>query len=153
MVHTFAAIDVGSFELTMKIFEYGGRKPMKEIDCIVTGLSLGADTYATGKISQEKVDELCRVLQHFASVMRSYKVESYKAYGTSAIRETVNSDILLDLIETRTGIRIDTLSNSLTTKLSPVREIFSTTRFREVQPYLILAEEAYRSLFSTKIPL
>ena len=112
MVHTFAAIDVGSFELTMKIFEYGGRKPMKEIDCLVTGLSLGADTYATGKISKEKVDELCRVLQHFSSVMRSYKVESYKAYGTSAIRETVNSDILLDLIETRTGIRIDTLSNS-----------------------------------------
>ena len=31
MVHTFAAIDVGSFELTMKIFEYGGKKPMKEI--------------------------------------------------------------------------------------------------------------------------
>ncbi len=112
MVHTFAAIDVGSFELTMKIFEYGGRKQMKEIDCLVTGLSLGADTYATGKISGEKVEELCRVLSHFASVMRSYKVESYRAYGTSAIRETENSEILLDLIETRTGIHIDTLSNS-----------------------------------------
>ena len=112
MVHTFAAIDVGSFELTMKIYEYGGRKQMKEIDCLVTGLSLGADTYATGKISTEKVDELCHVLSHFASVMRSYKVESYKAYGTSAIRETENSEILLDLIETRTGIHIDTLSNS-----------------------------------------
>ncbi len=112
MVHTFAAIDVGSFELTMKIFEYGGKKQMKEIDCLVTGLSLGADTYATGKISKEKVEELCHVLSHFASVMRSYKVESYKAYGTSAIRETENSGILLDLIETRTGIHIDTLSNS-----------------------------------------
>ena len=98
MVHTFAAIDVGSFELTMKIFEYGGKKQMKEIDCLVTGLSLGADTYATGKISKEKVEELCHVLSHFASVMRSYKVEYYKAYGTSAIRETENSEILLDLI-------------------------------------------------------
>ncbi|MCR4791169.1 MAG: exopolyphosphatase [Lachnospiraceae bacterium] len=112
MVHTFAAIDVGSFELTMKIYEYGGKKPMKEIDCLVTGLSLGADTYATGKISKEKVEELCHVLSHFARVMHSYKVEHYKAYGTSAIRETENSQILLDLIETRTGIHIDTLSNS-----------------------------------------
>lgn len=112
MVHTFAAIDVGSFELTMKIFEYGGKKQMKEIDCLETGLSLGADTYATGKISKEKVEELCKVLSHFASVMRSYNVEDYKAYGTSAIRETENSQILLDLIETRTGIHIDTLSNS-----------------------------------------
>ena len=112
MVHTFAAIDVGSFELTMKIFEYGGKKQMKEIDCLVTGLSLGADTYAMGKISNEKVDELCKVLNHFSDVMRSYKVEDYRAYGTSAIRETENSDILLDLIETRTGIHIETLSNS-----------------------------------------
>ncbi len=112
MVHTFAAIDVGSFELTMKIFEYGGKKPMKEIDCIATGLSLGADTYATGKISNEKVDELCKVLNHFSQIMKSYKVEEYRAYGTSAIRETENSDILLDLIETRTGIHIETLSNS-----------------------------------------
>ncbi len=112
MVHTFAAIDVGSFELTMKIFEYGGKKQMKEIDCLVTGLSLGADTYATGKISKEKVEELCHVLSHFSDVMRAYKCEYYKAYGTSAIRETENSEILIDLIETRTGIRIDTLSNS-----------------------------------------
>ena len=29
MVHTFAAIDVGSFELTFKIFEYGGKMLMR----------------------------------------------------------------------------------------------------------------------------
>ena len=31
---TFAAIDVGSFELTMKIFEFNGKGGRKEIDCI-----------------------------------------------------------------------------------------------------------------------
>ena len=31
---TFAAIDVGSYELTMKIFEISSKNGIKEIDCI-----------------------------------------------------------------------------------------------------------------------
>ena len=54
-IRTYAAIDVGSFELTMKIFELSQKKGLKEIDCLQTRLPLGADTYATGKISNEKV--------------------------------------------------------------------------------------------------
>ncbi|MFQ9030394.1 MAG: hypothetical protein ACLR7F_00080 [Waltera sp.] len=52
-VKTFAAIDVGSFELTMKIFDFrekyhaGDRLYPQRID-------LGSDTYANGKISNEK---------------------------------------------------------------------------------------------------
>lgn len=41
-----------------------------------------------------------------------YKVEDYRAYGTSAIRETENTMIVLDQIQQRTGIHIDVLSNS-----------------------------------------
>lgn len=111
-IKTFAAIDVGSFELSMKIFEFSGKNNMREIDYIRQRLDLGSDTYATGKISNEKVDELCKTLKEFAAIMGSYKVEAYRAYGTSAIRETENSAILLDQIEQRTGIRLEVLSNS-----------------------------------------
>ena len=31
-VRTFAAIDVGSYELTMKIFEFSGKDTMREIE-------------------------------------------------------------------------------------------------------------------------
>ena len=83
---TFAAIDVGSFELTMKIFEFSGKNNMRELDCITQHIDLGSDTYATGKISQEKMDELCRTLKEFKQIMESYQVEGYRAYGTSAVR-------------------------------------------------------------------
>ena len=109
---TFAAIDVGSYELSMKIFEFSAKTSMKEIDHIRHRIDLGNDTFATGKISYEKVDELCRVLREFEEIMRSYKVEDYRAYGTSAIRETENTMIVLDQIQQRTGIHIDVLSNS-----------------------------------------
>ena len=111
-VKTFAAIDVGSFELTMKIFDFSGKNTMREIDCIRQRIDLGSDTYANGKISNEKMDDLCHTLKEFAQIMEAYKVIAYKAYGTSAIRETENTLILQDQIEQRTGIRVEILSNS-----------------------------------------
>lgn len=109
---TFAAIDVGSFELNMKIFEFAGKNSMRELDSITQHIDLGTDTYAEGKISNEKMDELCRTLKEFADIMKSYQVSAYKAYGTSAIRETENTHIVQDQIEQRTGIKVEILSNS-----------------------------------------
>ncbi len=109
---TFAAIDVGSFVLSMKIFEISDKKGIKEIDHIRHRVDLGTDTYATGKISNERVDELCRVLKEFTTIMKVYKVDDYKAYATSAIRETANTTIVLDQIRQRTGISLEVLSNS-----------------------------------------
>ncbi len=111
-IRTFAAIDVGSYELTIKIFEFSGKDSMREIDRVSRRLDLGSDTFARGKISNEKMDELCRTLKDFSEIMKTYRVDGYKAYGTSAIRETENSTIVRDQIEQRTGIRVDILSNS-----------------------------------------
>ena len=111
-VRTFAAIDVGSYELGMKIFEFTNKGGMKEIDSIRHSIELGTDTYQNGKIDTAHMDELCGVLSDFASIMRSDKVDDYKAYGTSAIRETKNTMIVTEQIKLRTGIRVDVLSNS-----------------------------------------
>ncbi len=111
-IKTFAAIDVGSYELSMKIFEISRREKLKEIDHIRHRIDLGTDTYTQGKLSHEKVDELCRVLSEYAQIMKAYQVDDYKAYGTSAIREMVNRAIVLEQIKMRTGIHIEVLSNS-----------------------------------------
>lgn len=111
-IKTFAAIDVGSFELTMKIYEISQKIGLKEIDCISHRIELGTDTYNTGKISNERVDELCEVLSQFKRIMEGYHVDAYKAYGTSAIRETENTLIILDTIRTRAGIDVSVISNS-----------------------------------------
>lgn len=109
---TFAAIDLGSYELGMKIFEFSSKNGMKEIDHIRHSIDLGTDTFNTGKISGERMDELCLVLNDFANIMKAYKVDSYRAYGTSAIRETKNTVIVTEQIKLRSGIYVDVLSNS-----------------------------------------
>ena len=85
---------------------------MQEIDHIRHRIDLGTETYATGKMAYERVDELCRYLNEFTKIMKGYKVSEYKAYGTSAIRETENTAIILDQIRQRTGINVEVLSNS-----------------------------------------
>ena len=109
---TFAAIDVGSYELAMKICEISAENGIREIDHIRHRIDLGSDTFATGKISNERVDELCKVLRDYGEIMKGYKVDQYKAYGTSAFREMGNRMIVLDQIAQRTGISIEVLSNS-----------------------------------------
>ncbi len=111
-VKTFAAIDVGSYELAMKIFEVSKTRGMKEIDHIRHSIDMGTESYTTGKLSYQRAEELCRVLREFSGIMKAYQVSDYVAYGTSAVRETENTIILLDQIQQRTGIHIEVLSNS-----------------------------------------
>lgn len=128
---TFAAIDVGSYELAMKIFEISSENGLREIDHIRHRIDLGTDTFATGKISYDRVDELSRVLRNYRDIMKSYRVDDYKAYGTSAIRETENTAIVLDQIAQRTGVRIEVLSNSEQRFLN-YKAIASRGRFNKV---------------------
>ena len=128
---TFAAIDVGSYELGMKIFEISSRNGLREIDHIRHRIDLGTDTFATGKISYDRVDELSRVLRDYNDIMKTYRVDDYTAYGTSAIRETENTMIVLDQIAQRTGIRIEVLSNSEQRFLN-YKAIASRGRFNKI---------------------
>ncbi|MBD5134441.1 MAG: HD domain-containing protein [Lachnospiraceae bacterium] len=111
-VTTFAAIDVGSYELEMKIFEISQKNKIVMVDHIRHVIELGKDTYTHGKVSFENIDELCNVLKKFTVVMDEYQVKSYTAYATSAIREAENKEIILDRIHVSTGINVKVLSNS-----------------------------------------
>lgn len=112
MMKVFAAIDVGSYEVAMKIFEISEKYGMKQIDHLRRKIELGTDTYHTGKVNPVRMDELCDVLSEFNKTMKAYKVDAYKAYATSAIRETENTMIVTEQIKLRTGISVDVLSNS-----------------------------------------
>ena len=108
----FAAIDVGSFKLELGIYEITAKSGLKEIDHLRHVIALGKDTYSTGKISYELIDEMCRVLEEFMAVMKSYQVSDYRAYATTAMRLAKNSQIILEQIRVRTGISVKVLSNS-----------------------------------------
>ena len=111
-VTTFAAIDVGSNEIAMKIFEIGRKNQLRKLTHVRHVMELGSDTYVNGYISNHLIDELCEVLIGFKKVMKEFNVTDYKAYSTSSIREANNRHSLLDRVKIRTGMDVKILNNS-----------------------------------------
>ena len=73
---TFAAIDVGSNDVCMKIYQISASKGIKEIDYVSRYLAIGRDTYRYGKISNAIVDELSQVLNRFKKKMKEYQASA-----------------------------------------------------------------------------
>ena len=111
-VHLFAAIDVGSYDLEMTIYQIAGKGNIKVIESLRRSIAAGHDTYRKGRISYENINEICRILKQFSEVIKSYHIVDYRAYGTSALREAENREIVLDQIKVRTGIEVRVPGNA-----------------------------------------
>ena len=108
----FAAIDIGSYEVEMKIFQITSGKGIKEIDCVCHRMELGKDVYRDGRIGVEMTDELCRVLNDFVRIMKGYRVDDWRVCATSAVREAGNQLVFLDRVKRHTGLEVEVLSNA-----------------------------------------
>ena len=111
-VSTFAAIDIGSYEVSMKIFELSKKSGLKELNHVRYRLEIGKGAYSSGRLDREIVDSICEVLKDFRTIMMEFGTEDYRACATSAFREMVNPVIILEQIYQRTGIRVEILSNA-----------------------------------------
>lgn len=111
-VLTFAAIDIGSYNVAMEIFEISKKQGLKSLDYVEHRMELGKETYAEGRISNTLVKSLCEVLNDFKRIMKEYQVTDYRVCGTSALREAENVEIILGKILQHTGMKVELLSNS-----------------------------------------
>ena len=62
-ITTFAAIDLGSYEVSMKVFEISKKAGLREVDYIRYRMDLGKDTYSQRHLGGERLQELCKVLE------------------------------------------------------------------------------------------
>lgn len=111
-ITTFGAIYIGSYEVSLKIFELSQRKQLRTIDHLRSRVGLGKDAFTTGTIGYEPVEELCQILKEFRRIMDGYRVDDYQAYASVALRDVKNAPFIIDQIWQRTKIRVEILSNS-----------------------------------------
>lgn len=111
-VKMFAAIEIGSFALELGIYEISEKTGIRCVDSVRHVISLGNDTFSEGKISYGLADEMCSVLEDFTGIMKTYRAREYRAYGTTALREAKNSQVILEQIRVRTGLKVRIISNS-----------------------------------------
>ena len=99
----FAAIDIGTNAARLLIKNEEG----KVVEFIRYPLRLGEDVFTIGEISREKQDMMMRMMNGFRQMMRMYKVKSYRACATSAIREAKNGRTVIKRIIKNTEIDIE----------------------------------------------
>lgn len=110
--HIYGAINLGSSELALKIYEISKKNGITELTHVRRRFSIGVETYSTGFISYRSMTEICETLKDFTRIMSEFGVESSDVYGTSGIREAENMLVLLDQIRIQTGYNARILSNS-----------------------------------------
>lgn len=108
----FAAVDIGSSRIGMKIFQLDKTSGNIEvIESCESNIAIGKETYNYGKISYELTGYICSCLDSFKRIMKEYGVDSYICYATSAVREASNSEYIRDQILIRTGLKMSVVSN------------------------------------------
>ena len=111
-IKTFASIYIGSFEVSMKIFELSSKKSIRTIDNVDARLDLGKDSFVNRNLGYEIVDQLCDILSQFKEIMQGYRVDDYEIYTSSVLRDSSNALFVLDQIHLRTGFTVNVISNS-----------------------------------------
>ena len=141
-IHTFAAIYIGSYEVSLKIFEISARKNIRKIDYIRSRIELGRDAYSRGVIGYELVEALCDTLEQFTKIMKEYQVDGYEAYAAAALRDVSNELFILDQIRIRTGLTVHVLSNSEHRFIS-YKSVAMRSEFEELINYLFKGQSHY----------
>ena len=111
-VTVFAAIDIGSYNVSIEVFELTKKNGLRSLTRVRKALELGKDTFSLKKISMERLEELTDILNDYKRIMKEFGVTAYRACAKSAFREARNRYLAVDHIRRATGITIDVLSNS-----------------------------------------
>lgn len=105
---TIAAIDLGSNALRAIIV----RKVKNDLEVIKNfrePLRLGEDVFATGTISDKKMDLTEEAFIKLFQAFTEYNVTSVEARATSAMRDSQNGQELVARVRSSTGIEIETI--------------------------------------------
>jgi exopolyphosphatase/guanosine-5'-triphosphate,3'-diphosphate pyrophosphatase len=106
---TFAAIDIGSNSVRLKISRLqGGRLKKIHEDREVT--RLGAGVFSSGLLSPESMAETVQVLRRFHRAMQECGTDSVRVVATAALRDARNSRAFLEWVRATTGWTIEIIS-------------------------------------------
>lgn len=108
----FAAVDIGSHKLKMKIVEASKEGAVNTLETVDLLVPLGRDTFNDGKLSFNSVKRTCEAIQSFKRLMTDYGVKEWRMVATSAIREAENRDFMIDRIRLQTGFQVEIINNS-----------------------------------------
>jgi exopolyphosphatase / guanosine-5'-triphosphate,3'-diphosphate pyrophosphatase len=108
-----AAIDIGSNAARLLISDVtiNDNKPeFNKVNLVRVPLRLGFDVFEKKEISAEKISMIINTIKSYKYLLDAYEVKHIKAAATSAMRDAVNAQEIIDLVQKETGILIEVIS-------------------------------------------
>jgi len=119
----FAALDLGSNALRLRIVEADGPSPgreqlsllpetpstFREVTSLRAPVRLGSEVFVTGRLAAASIGQACAALREFRQAMDAAKVDAYRATATSAVREASNGATLVERARREAGIELEVI--------------------------------------------
>ena len=109
-----AAIDIGSNAARLLITEVTstdtGKPQFQKLNLVRVPLRLGFDVFENKSISPEKEKMIMETMHAYRHLIEAYGVEHLKACATSAMRDAVNANRIIDEVKVQTGIQIEVIT-------------------------------------------
>ena len=106
---TYAAVDIGSNSVRLKIARSQGRK-LREIYEEREVTRLGESVFQSGLLSPKAMAATIKVLRRFHRVAQKHGTDTVRVVATSALRDARNSQAFIDWVHSATGWRVETIS-------------------------------------------
>ena len=109
-----AAIDIGSNAARLLISDVSlnneGKTEFNKVNLVRVPLRLGFDVFERKEISPEKTHMILHTIKAYKHLIEAYGVQHLKAAATSAMRDAVNAQEIIDQVLQETGIPIEVIS-------------------------------------------
>ncbi len=105
-----AAIDVGSNAIRMVVSRLNANGGLESIENLRLPVRLGQDAFTTGQFSEQTMQMAVDAFLRFRKVEEVFEVSQTRAVATSAMRETANSELLIERIALETGFNVELIS-------------------------------------------
>ncbi|HEY1262613.1 MAG TPA: Ppx/GppA phosphatase family protein [Terriglobales bacterium] len=106
---TFAAVDIGSNSVRLKIARMVGRR-LRAIHEDREVTRLGESVFRDGLLSPHAIADTVKVLRRFHRAVQRYGAEVVRAVATSALRDARNSRAFLEWVRSATGWKVEIIS-------------------------------------------
>ena len=113
-----AAIDIGSNSIRQIVADVGDDGTIRVVDEMKAAPRLGAGTRETRRIDESRLRDALEAVSRMTTLARQLGAERVEAVATSAVRDTSNGQLFLDLIREESGLAVRVLDGEDEARLS-----------------------------------
>ena len=139
-IEKYAAIDIGSNAIRLlvaNVIEQDDSPTLfRKNELIRVPIRLGQDVFSKGEISEKNIQRMLDAMKAFRLLMNAHEVKYYRACATSAMREAINGDAVVQMVKKQTSIEIEVIDGKEEASIIAATDLHSIIQKDRVYLYV-----------------